>query len=153
MTPGANVTALEPADVARRVAGEMMLRDLASALLGIRLEFVDDKQVTVSMAITERHLNGHGSCHGGLLFALADTAFALACNGSNQAAVAAAATIDFVSPGELGEVLNATATMRVQGKRLGVYDIEVTAADGRLVALFRGRSARLSRAVIEGLKP
>lgn len=136
------------AKIARRVADEMMARDKASQLLGIRLESVDAMRVVLSMRLTDQHLNGHGTCHGGLVFALADTAFAIACNAANHAAVAAAANIDFLSPGVAGEVLTACAVQRSQGRRLGVYDIDVTGEDGRLVAIFRGKSARLSRPVI-----
>jgi acyl-CoA thioesterase len=135
-------------DIARRVANEMMSRDEASRFLGITLEFIDDRKVVMSMRLTKSHLNGHGTCHGGLVFALADTAFAVACNAENHVAVASGATIDFLSPGVAGEVLTASAVKRSQGRRLGVYDIDVTGGDGRLVAVFRGKSARLSGPVI-----
>jgi acyl-CoA thioesterase len=136
------------ADIARRVAHHMLAHDKASQFLGMTLDFVDDRKVVVSMRLTESHLNGHGTGHGGLVFALADTAFAIACNTQNHAAVAAGGSIDFVSPGVGGELLTASAIQRSQGRRLGVYDIDVTGEDGRLVAIFRGRSARLTRPVI-----
>ena len=91
--------------------------------------------------------NGHGSAHGGMVFALADTAFALACNSDDEVTVAASASIEFVGSVAPGAVLSAVAAARHQGGRTGVYDVEVRDADGRLVALFRGRSHRIGGSI------
>lgn len=79
----------------------------------------------MTMAITPNMLNGHHTCHGGQLFSLADTAFAYACNSQGLAAVASAASIDFLRPAFVGELLTATARVKHQGKLTGVYDIEI----------------------------
>ena len=119
------------------------------ANLAIRFVAADLFGATLELKVTGEHLNGHGSCHGGVIFTLADTAFAIACNASNVVAVAAAASIDFLSPGRAGETMRAVARRVSQGKRTGVYDIEVRGEDERLIALFRGKAARLKRLVIE----
>ncbi len=97
------------------------------------------------MRITPRMANGHGICHGGMIFALADSAFAFASNSRGGTVVAAGATVDFLSPGVIGEELEATAIERhLQGKS-GIYDVTVRESTSqRLVAEFRGRSRRLS---------
>ena len=102
------------------------------------------------MTIAPDMVNGHGTAHGGMLFALADTAFALACNSDDQVTVAASATIDFVGSVMVGTVLTATASARHQGGRTGVYDIEVADHRGRVVALFRGRSHRIGGSFASG---
>nr|WP_285317033.1 hydroxyphenylacetyl-CoA thioesterase PaaI [Providencia rettgeri] len=95
------------------------------------------------MPITAQMLNGHKTCHGGQLFSLADTAFAYACNSQGHAAVASMCSIDFIRPGFEGDLLTATATMKHQGKRSGLYEVEITNQDGKTLALFHGRSHRL----------
>lgn len=97
----------------------------------------------MSMQVAEHMTNGHGMCHGGYLFMLADTAFAYACNSHNQRTVAAGAEIHFVAPAQLGERLLAEAIERHRGARSGIYDVSITGADGRRIALFRGRSATI----------
>jgi acyl-CoA thioesterase len=101
----------------------------------------------VEMLVTPRMANGHGVCHGGLIFALADTAFAFASNSRGGTVLAAGATVDFLSPAEVGEKLEATATERQLQGRSGIYDVTVReSASQRVVAEFRGRSRRLSDA-------
>jgi phenylacetic acid degradation protein PaaD len=87
---------------------------------------MDEGYAQMTMAITPNMLNGHQTCHGGQLFSLADTAFAYACNSQGLAAVASAASIDFLRPAFVGELLTATARVKQQGKLTGVYDIELT---------------------------
>jgi acyl-CoA thioesterase len=93
-------------------------------------------------------VNGHGTCHGGLVFALADSAFAFACNSHDVVTVAAGCSIDFLAPASEGDELVAVAEERFREGRLGVYDVEVRRADGALVATFRGRSASTRERVL-----
>ena len=95
------------------------------------------------MEITQDMVNGHGICHGGMIFTLADTAFAHACNNTNHNTVASGCNIDYVGPGRLGDVLTADAVERSQAGRTGVYDITVTNQDGKNIAFFRGKSYRI----------
>jgi acyl-CoA thioesterase len=95
------------------------------------------------MTVRPDMLNGHGICHGGMLFALADTAFAYACNSRNVAMVAAGASIEFLAPTPVGERLIATASETSRSARHGIYDVEITNAAGEPLAHFRGRCARL----------
>lgn len=122
---------------------EMMSSDAASRMLGI--ELVDHAPGTAVTRMTVRAgmANGHDIAHGAVVFAVADTAFACACNGWGAVTVAAAAEIVFVSPARTGEQLTATAAVRTRFGRSGVYDVTVTADNGRVVAEFRGRSAEL----------
>ena len=96
-------------------------------------------------------VNGHHICHGGLIFSLADTAFAYACNAYNLNTVASGCNIDFVAPGKEGDTLQATAVERSRSGRTGVYDVTVRDSAGNTVALFRGKSYRISGEVIAGL--
>ena len=95
------------------------------------------------MTVLPSMLNGHGMCHGGLVFTLADTAFAHACNSHGPATVAAAASIDFLAPANEGDVLVAEAVEQHRRGRTGLYDVVVTGADGTVVARFHGRSHEL----------
>ena len=106
----------------------------------------------MTMTVTPEMVNGHHICHGGLLFALADTAFAYACNSYNKNTVAAACHIDFLSPAKEGEVLEAEAVERSLSGRTGVYDVVVRTNHGRVVALFRGKSYRITGEVIAALE-
>ncbi|MBP0458920.1 hydroxyphenylacetyl-CoA thioesterase PaaI [Streptomyces montanisoli] len=117
----------------------MFARDTASRDLGMELAEHGPGTATVTMTITGRMLNGHGTAHGGFLFLLADTAFACACNSEGPATVAAAADIDFVAPAREGDMLVASATERTRFGRSGIYDVSVTCG-GRAIAEFRGRS-------------
>ena len=117
--------------------------DRASQALGMRLESVSAGRAVVSMPVRADFCNGHGIGHGGLTFALADSAFAFACNSHGPVTVAAGAEVRFRSPAREGETLVATAIERSRdGTGRGVYDVEVRAGD-RVVATFVGRSAPL----------
>jgi acyl-CoA thioesterase len=140
----------ESDSLARRASEAMGAGDAAAQLLGIRLEEVRPGFARMRMLVRPEHVNGHAICHGGLIFSLADTAFAHACNSRNVATVAAGAEISFLSPAKLGEELEAVAVERALQGRSGIYDVEVTAvATGRRIALFRGRSHALQRPVIQ----
>jgi acyl-CoA thioesterase len=94
--------------------------------------------------------NGHGVCHGGIVFALADSAFAFSCNSYNEATVAAAASIDFLAPAHAGDELTAEAVELWRTRRNGIYEITVTNQRAERVALFRGRSYRIDGTVTSG---
>ena len=121
-------------------AAAMWAADRASQGLGMTLDSAGDDEATVSMPVSEAMLNGHGSCHGGFIFTLADSAFALACNARGERAVAQAANITFLRPGRLGERLTAVAALRARAGRSGLWDVRVTGHDGTVVAEFRGQS-------------
>lgn len=118
----------------------MYAADLASQHLGIEVADVVPGGATARMTVTETMVNGHAIAHGGLIFTLADTAFAFACNTYGVVTVAAGADIVFVAPAHLGDELVATAAERSRTGRNGVYDVAVRRSDGSLVAEFRGRS-------------
>ena len=98
-------------------------------------------------------LNGHQTCHGGFIFALADSAFAFACNSHNRNTVASGCSIDYLARGREGDVLSAHAREQSRAGRTGVYDIVVTIQDGVRIALFRGRSYQISGEVIAVVTP
>jgi len=135
--------------LAERVAAAMYARDPASQGLGITLDAVAPGHATMSMTIRADMLNGHGSCHGGFIFTLADSAFAFACNSYNQNTVGAACTIDYLAPGRPHDVLTATAREQALAGKSGVYDVTVVNQEGRTVALFRGKSHRVSGHVLD----
>jgi acyl-CoA thioesterase len=134
-----------PQQAAEQAAQCLYDADRASQALGMRLIEVAPGFARVTMSVRADMTNGHGCCHGGLIFALADSAFAFACNSHGEPTVAAGAMIDFLSPVQVGEQLTASAREQWRGSRTGLYDIVVTAADEKIVALFRGRSHTLKR--------
>jgi acyl-CoA thioesterase len=124
----------------------MMARDRASAALGMVVHRDDPGHAVVSMTIREDMLNGFDVTHGGIVFALADTAFAIACNEDERVTLAAGADIAFLRATTLGQTLTATALTRTRSGRSGIYDVQVS--DGEhIVAEFRGRSLTTNRAV------
>lgn len=127
--------------LARRCADVMMSRDAASKMLGIHIEIPEPGSCVARMRVREDMVNGFDVCHGGLIFSLADTAFAFACNAHNRLSVAASANIDFLRPAKLHDELTATAREQQAGKSGGVYVVDVVNQAGKAVALFRGRSA------------
>ncbi len=128
----------------------MWSRDNATNALGMQLISIAPGVATITMQVRSDMVNGHHICHGGLIFTLADSAFAYACNSYNLNTVASACHIDFLAPAREGDVLEATATERSTSGRTGVYDIEVKVQGGKLVALFRGKSYRIKGEVIAG---
>ena len=120
--------------------------DAASRKLGMELHEAAGGNARVTMTVTEDMVNGHGMCHGGFLFLLADSAFACACNSPGPVTVAAGAEITFVASGRQGDVLEAVATERTTFGRSGVYDVTVRRpTDGQVIAEFRGRSRTIAR--------
>ncbi len=134
--------------LALAAATAMYGRDRATQALGITLSEVRPGYARMNMPVRIDMLNGHETCHGGFIFALADSAFAIACNSHNLNTVAAGCSIEFLAPGRLGDVLCAEAVEQVLAGRTGVYDIKVSNQDGRLIALFRGKSHRISGEVV-----
>jgi acyl-CoA thioesterase len=133
---------------ARRSAEVMLGSDEASRALGIELVDVGPGRARMRMEVTRTMVNGHAIAHGGLVFALADSAFAVACNSHGTVTVASGADITFVSPGRLGDVLVADAVEHARYGRSGLTDVTVTRQDdGSVVALFRGRSRSLGRPI------
>ena len=104
--------------------------DLAAQALGIEILEVRPGRVRLAMTVRPDMLNGHRTCHGGIIFALADTAFAFACNSHGQAMVAAGASIEFLAPAVGGERLIATASETSRSERQGIYDVAVTRSSG-----------------------
>lgn len=123
----------------------MMQRDRASAALGMVVGVDEPGHAAVSMVVREDMLNGFSITHGGLVFAVADTAFALACNEDDRVTVAAGADITFLKSTTAGQTLTATAVRRVISGRTGLYDVTVTDETGDVVAEFRGRSVTTNR--------
>ena len=129
--------------LAEESAQTLYRRDRASQALGMKLAAVRPGWARVEMSVRADMLNGHDVCHGGILFALADSAFAFACNSYNESTVAAAAAIDFLSAARLGDELTAEAAELWCTRRNGIYEITVTNHRGERIALFRGRSYRI----------
>ena len=129
--------------LAERVAESMYARDTATRGLGIRIAHVGPGSAELAMVVRDDMLNGHAICHGGFIFALADSAFAFACNSYNVNTVASGCAIDFTAPAHLGDVLTARAHERQLAGRTGVYDVEVANQRGETVALVRGKSYRI----------
>jgi acyl-CoA thioesterase len=135
--------------VAEQSAQAMYARDRASQALGMRLVAVRPGWARLTMMVRPDMVNGHDVCHGGLVFALADSAFAFACNTYNENTVAAAAAIDFLAAVRAGDELTAEAAELWRTRRNGIYEITVTNQRGERVALFRGRSYRIDGQVTE----
>ena len=132
------------------LAGQTMYgRDPASQSLGMRLAEIRPGYARMTMTVRQDMLNGHQTCHGGYIFMLADSAFAFACNSHNHNAVGAGCTIDYLTPGRLGDLLSAEAVEQALLGKTGVYDVKVSNQDGRIVALLRGKSHRIGGLVAE----
>ncbi|MCD2441346.1 hydroxyphenylacetyl-CoA thioesterase PaaI [Agromyces sp. SYSU K20354] len=123
----------------------MMDRDRASAALGMVVERDEPGIAVVSMRVRDEMTNGFHITHGGLVFALADTAFAIACNEDDNVTVAAGADITFLKSTVAGQTLTATAVRRTRSGRTGLYDVTVVDDGGDVVAEFRGRSLTTNR--------
>jgi len=139
---------MDELEQARQCASVMMAKDNASRSLGIDVEIPSPGSAVARMVVTETMLNGFAVCHGGYIFALADTAFAFACNAYDRLTLAAAANIDFLCSAYLGDQLVATAVERNRGGRMGVYDVRVTNQDDKEVAVFRGKSYATSKSLL-----
>lgn len=135
--------------LAERCAEAMWAGDRCSQHMGMQIERVGEGEAVLSMRVNETMVNGHNTCHGGMIFALADSAFAFGCNSYNRVTVAAGCNIEFLRPAFLNDVLTAHCVERTRGKRSGIYDVSVTNQDGKRVAEFRGKSAQINGQLVE----
>ena len=129
-----------PQQMADRVREGLFANDRASKAMGMQVLDVTPGQATVSMVVRPDMLNGHDTCHGGIIATLADSAFAFACNSHGEMTVASGFSIDLVAPALLGDVLTARCTEVAKAGRTGVYDTDVSNQRGERIAVFRGRS-------------
>ena len=128
---------------AEYVRDGMLRNDAATRGLGMDVVDIGPGHATVRMVVRADMLNGHATCHGGFISALADSAFAFACNSYDELTVASGFAIDFLAPGRQNDVLTARCTEVSKAGRTGVYDSEVTNQNNERIAVFRGRSYTL----------
>lgn len=138
----------EADDLARRIADTMLAREGTGPAWGLVIEEAREGYARVRMVVRDEMLNGHRIAHGGMIFSLADTAFAYACNSRNESTVAQNATISFLAPANAGDVLVAEAREASRSGRSGVYQISVKTADGRVIAEFTGLSRTIGGPVV-----
>lgn len=136
--------------IARACAAAMWAEDRASQGLGMEIVDVARGRATLAMTVTAAMVNGHGICHGGFIFTLADSAFAFACNSYDQRTVAQHCSVTYIRAGKLGDRLTAAAVERSKTGRSGIYDVTVTRADGSVIAEFRGHSRTIDGTIIDG---
>lgn len=146
------LSAPEAQALAQATADAMWARDRAAQGLDMCLTHISPGRATLTMPVRTDMVNGHHICHGGMIFTLADTAFAYSCNSYNKNTVASACHIDFLAPAREGDTLEAEAIEQSQSGRTGVYDVTVRTTGGKTVALFRGKSYRIQGEVIAGLQ-
>ena len=115
----------------------------------MKIEIREVGRATAKMTVREDMVNGFNVCHGGLLFALADTAFAFACNAYDRKTVAASASIEFLRPAALGDRLRATAEEEYRGRRGGYYKVRIDNQDDEPVALFQGRAVSTDELLLD----
>jgi acyl-CoA thioesterase len=142
-----------PQAIAEAARDAMWAQDKASRALGMEIVDVGPGRATLRIAVRPEMCNGHLICHGGMIFAVADSAFAFACNSYNRATVANNCAITFIAGAREGDVLTAEAVERSRGGRSGVYDVTVTDQRGGLVAIFRGHSTQVKGELVPGLIP
>ena len=141
-------------ELARRVGEAMFAVDAASKdFLQMELLACEPGRARLRMTVREPMLNGHQICHGGLIFTLADSTFAFACNSHNKVAVAAGCSIEFLKPAHLGDVLTCEGVEQVLQGRHGIYDMKVTNQKGEVIAMFRGKSAQIQGHIVEPEAP
>ncbi len=137
------MTDLTGDELARACVDAMYASDTASQNIGITVDEVREGFARLNLPIKTDMLNGHGICHGGFIFTLADTAFACACNTRNDVNLAQKCSIEYRRPGKAGDRLTATAEQLSQEGRYGRYQVRVTDQDDNLIALFEGHSCRV----------
>jgi acyl-CoA thioesterase len=136
--------------LAAQVGESMVAADRASReFMQMELVSCEPGRAVMRMTVREPMLNGHDICHGGLIFTLADSTFAFACNSHNKVTVAAGCSIEFLKPGRLGDVLTCEGVEQVLQGRHGIYDMKVSNQRGEVVAVFRGKSAQIQGNVIK----
>ena len=140
---------MNPDALAHQVGVSMFAKDTATReTMGMELVYCKPGHASLRMRVEQMHLNGHKMCHGGFIFTLADSTFAFACNSHNQATVASAASIEFLKPAHLGDVLTCVGQEQVMSGRHGVYDMTVRNQHDQVIALFRGKSAQIQGQVV-----
>lgn len=138
----------DASQLARACAESMYERDQATRRMGIQLLDAGPGSAKLAMRVREDMIQGHGTCHGGYLFALADSAFAFACNSYNDATVAIGCSIDYVAPAREGDELIASACEQSRSGRTGNYDVRIENSQGQLIALFHGKSYKVRGTVL-----
>ena len=149
LTREPNDVELSADEMAVKCAAIMWAQDLAPKSMGMTLGPISNGRAQLSMKIRSDMINGHNICHGGLIFALADTAFAYACNGYNQITLAQHCSVSFLKMARMGEVLTAKAVEKTRQGRSGIYDVAVSNENNEIIAEFRG----ISRAIKGKLYP
>lgn len=139
---------MNPQALAEAAGAAMFARDPASQGLGMKLVEIRPGYARMTMPVRSDMLNGHQTCHGGFIFALADSAFAFACNSHNHTTVGAGCTIDYLAPGRLDDLLTAEAVERTLAGKTGIYDVNVANQEGKMIATFRGKSHRVAGEVV-----
>ena len=134
---------MTPKERAEKSAAAMWASDRASQHMGMAITEIDEGRAVLTMTVRPEHCNGHGICHGGVTFTLADSAFAFACNSRNLSTVAQHNMISYIAPGREGDILTADAREVSQTGRSGIYDVKVTNQDGAMIAEFRGFSRQI----------
>ena len=142
---------MDAKQLAQAVGESMFAADSASRdFMQMELLACEPGRARMRMTVREAMLNGHQICHGGLIFTLADSTFAFACNSHNKVAVAAGCSIEFLKPGQLGDVLTCEGVEQTLQGRHGIYDMKVSNQRGEVVAMFRGKSAQIAGNVLPG---
>ena len=142
---------MDAKQLAQAVGESMFAADSASRdFMQMELLACEPGRARMRMTVRETMLNGHQICHGGLIFTLADSTFAFACNSHNKVAVAAGCSIEFLKPGQLGDVLTCEGVEQTLQGRHGIYDMKVCNQRGEVVAMFRGKSAQIAGNVLPG---
>ena len=140
---------MTPDERAKKAAEAMWQSDDASKWIGMELVDIKEASATLELTVQQHHCNGHGNCHGGIIYSLADSAFAFACNSRNQATVAQHNTLTYLAPGRLDDRLVARARETSLIGRTGIYDVEVTNQNGEKIADFRGCSRTIKGQLFE----
>ncbi|MCY1177673.1 Acyl-coenzyme A thioesterase PaaI [compost metagenome] len=138
----------EAMTLASECAQSLFQRDTASQAMGMRLLSAGPGCARVGMTVRADMVQGHGTCHGGYLFALADSAFAFACNSYDEATVGLGCSIDYVAPARLDDLLTATAIEQSRSGRTGNYDVRIENQHGQLIVLFHGKSYKVRGTVL-----
>lgn len=141
--------AMTPQALAEACAAAMWAQDRASAGLGMAITRIAPGEAEMTMRVEDRMVNGHGICHGGFVFALADSAFAFACNSFNRRTVAQSNSITYLRPAQLGDRLTARAAQTASAGRSGITDVVVSDQEGRQIAVFRGLSRSVDGQLVE----
>lgn len=135
---------MDPHAMAKACADAMWQDDRASKGLGMRIERVAPGEAVISMTVRKEMTNGHGICHGGFIFTLADSTFAFACNTYAQRTVAQQCAVTFIESAHEGDVLTAHALERTRSGRSGIYDVTVRDGSNKVIAEFRGHSRTIT---------